>query len=69
MLLIIASPVSMFAAIPVIRLCAGCGAARAGVVFDSCGAMDGMASAVTAALNETGTLTEGSPLVVDVKAG
>lgn len=69
MLLIIASPVSMFAAIPVIRLCAGCGAARAGVVFDSCGAMDGMASAVTAALNETGTLTEGSPRVVDVKAG
>ena len=69
MLLIIASPVSMFAAIPVIRLCAGCSAARAGVVFDSCGAMDGMASAVTAALNETGTLTEGSPRVVDVKAG
>ena len=69
MLLVIASPVSMFAAIPVIRLCAGCGAARAGVVFDSCSAMDGMASAATAAFNEVGTLTEGQPRVVAVKAG
>lgn len=69
MLLVIASPVSMFAAIPVIRLCAGCGAARAGVVFDSCSAMDGMASVATAAFNEAGTLTEGRPRVVAVKAG
>ncbi len=69
MFLIIASPVSMFAAIPVIRLCSGCGAARAGVLFDSCGAMDGMAAAVTAAFNETGTLTEGKPRVVSVSAG
>ena len=69
MFLVIASPVSMFAAIPVIRLCACCGAARAGVVFDSCGAMDGVASAATAAFNETGTVTEGAPRVVKVSAG
>ena len=59
----------MFAAIPVIRLCACCGAARAGAVFDSCAAMDGVASASTAAFNETGTLTEGKPRVVSVSAG
>ena len=69
MFLVIASPVSMFAAIPVIRLCACCGAARAGAVFDSCAAMDGVASASTAAFNETGTLTEGKPRVVSVSAG
>ena len=69
MFLVVASPVSMFAAIPVIRLCAGCGAARAGIVFDSCGAMDGVAASGSAAFNEAGTLTEGRPRVVSVKAG
>lgn len=69
MFLVIASPLSMLAAIPVIRLCAGCGAARTGVVFDSCGAMDGMASAGSVAFNQSGTLTEGRPRVVRVKAG
>ena len=69
MFLVVASPVSMFAAIPVIRLCAGCGAARAGVLFDSCGAMDSMAAAGSVAFNQAGTLTEGSPRVVEVRAG
>ena len=69
MFLVIASPVSMLAAIPVIRLCACCGAARAGVLFDSCSAMDGMADAGTAAFNESGTITEGKPRVVKVNGG
>ena len=69
MFLVIASPVSMLAAVPVIRLCAACGAARAGVLFDSCSAMDAAASAATAAFDESGTLTEGRPRVVSVSAG
>ncbi len=69
MFLVVASPVSMFAAVPVIRLCAGCGAARAGILFESCGAMDGMASAGSVAFNQAGTLTVGSPRVVEVRAG
>lgn len=69
MFLVIASPVSMLSSIPVLRLCAGCGAARAGIVFDSCSAMDGLSSASAVAFNETGTLTEGKPRVVKVNAG
>ena len=69
MFLVIASPVSMLAAIPVVRLCAGCGAARAGIIFDSCGAMDSTAAVSTAAFSETGTLTEGKPRVIRVNAG
>lgn len=68
MFLIIASPLSMFAAIPVIRLCSACGAARTGVLYDSCAAIDGMASAATVSFNETGTLTVGKPRVVSVSA-
>lgn len=67
MFLVIASPCALVTAIPVIRLCAGCGAARAGVLFDGCGAMDGMASVGTVAFDEAGTLTEGKPRVVSVK--
>ena len=69
MLLIIASPLSMFAAIPVIRLCACCGAARAGILYDSCSAMDAMSGAGCVAFSQSGTLTEGSPKVVEVRGG
>ena len=67
MFLVIASPVSMLAAVPVIRLSACCGAARAGILFDSNGAMDAMASAGTVAFAQTGTITEGRLHVTDVK--
>ena len=68
MFLVIASPCALVTAVPVIRLCAGCGAARAGVLFENCGAMDAMAAAGTVAFDEAGTLTEGKPRVVDVRA-
>ncbi len=68
MFLVIANPCSLFIAIPLIRLSSMSGAAKAGIVFDGCSAMDEVSSVGTVAFSKAGTLSEGSPKVVAIKA-
>ncbi len=68
MFLVIADPCSLFIAIPLIRLSSMCGAAKAGIIFDGCSAMDEAATVGVVAFDKEGTLTEGSPKVVAIKA-
>ena len=68
MLLVLASPCALNVAVPLIRLCAMCGAAKSGVLFDGCNAMDSVANTGTVAFDKAGTLSEGSPKVVAIKS-
>lgn len=68
MLLVLASPCALNVAMPLIRLCAMCGAAKSGVLYDGCSAMDSAASLGTVAFDKAGTLSEGSPKVTAIKS-
>ncbi len=68
MLLVLASPSVLNVALPLIRLCAMSGAAKSGVLFDGCNAMDTVADTGTVAFDKAGTLSEGSPKVVAIKS-
>ena len=68
MFLVIADPCSLFISIPLIRLSSMCGAAKAGIVFDGCSAMDEVSSVGVVAFDKAGTLSEGSPRVVAIKS-
>ncbi|HIS15041.1 MAG TPA: HAD-IC family P-type ATPase [Candidatus Scatomorpha merdavium] len=68
MFLVIANPCSLFIAIPLIRLSAMGGAAKAGILFDGCNAMDSVSTTGVVAFDKAGTLSEGSPKVVAIKS-
>ena len=68
MFLVIANPCALFIAIPLIRLSSMCGAAKMGILFDNCGVMDAATAVGTVAFDKAGTLSEGCPKVVAIKA-
>lgn len=66
--LVLANPCSMLIAAPLIRLGAMGGAAQNGILFSGCAAMDNSADADAVSFDKPGTLTEGTPRVVQIKS-
>lgn len=66
--LIIANPCALVISIPLIRLSAMGGAAKCGIIFDGCNAMDALSQSSIVAFDKAGTLTEGRPRVVSIKS-
>ena len=66
--LIVANPCALVIAVPLIRLSAMGGAAKCGIIFDGCNAMDALSQTGIVAFDKAGTLTEGRPRVVSIKS-
>lgn len=66
--LIIANPCALAIAAPLIRLCSVAGAARSGIFYGDCTALDTLSEAGAVAFSKPGTLTDGNPKVVSVKS-
>lgn len=67
-IIVLGNPCAIAVAVPLIRFAAMGGAAREGIIFKSCEAMDMISEAPTVAFDKQGTLTEGNPRVVAVKS-
>ena len=66
--LIIANPCALLVAAPLVRLCSAAGAARSGIFYKDSTAISSLAEAGAVAFSKPGTLTDGNPKVVSVKA-